>query len=100
MAPFLRPAIFGILLVCGSLLLQAQEARPAFCAMVSDSVLGGLAAPYSKAVASDRTVYCEGLLRASIALPPPRVVSLKQQQDVNTRFRVGSTAVLNWCDEP
>src|SRR5450432_4028481 len=91
-------AVLGSLLLSCSV-LQAADSRPAFCAPVPDSVLGGLAVPYARKVAPDGSVYCEGLLRAPIALPPPRVVSLKQQQDVKPGFSAGSTAVLNWCDE-
>jgi hypothetical protein len=95
-------AIFSIpftgLLLCFSIPLSAQDARPAFCAPVPDSVLGGLAAPYARKVAPDGSVYCEGLLRNPIALPTPQVVSVKQDQDMKPNFRAGSTGVLNWCD--
>jgi hypothetical protein len=72
--------------------------RPEYCAPVSDDLLGGLAAPYARQVAPDGSVYCEGLLRTPILLPPPKVISVKQDQ-VNNSFVRGSTAVLTWCDE-
>jgi hypothetical protein len=72
--------------------------RPEYCAAISDDLLGGLAAPYAKQTAPDGSLYCEGLLRTPISLPPPEVISVKQDQG-DTSFVHGSNAVLTWCDE-
>ena len=71
--------------------------RPNYCASVPDDLLGGLAAPYGQQVAPDGSVYCEGLWRMPISLPPPEVVSVKQDQEDNS-FVKGSMALLTWCD--
>ena len=86
-----------IVLLCFPILAGAAE-RPNYCAPVADALLGGLAAPYARQVAPDGSVYCEGLLRSPISLPPPEVISVKQDQAVNSFVR-GSIAVLTWCDE-
>lgn len=89
----------ALLLTLLALSSSAQEARPAHCASVPDSVLGGLAAPYARKSAPDGSVYCEGLLRAPIAFQPLRVISVKQLQDPKLRFFAGATTNLNWCDQ-
>src|ERR1051326_1291691 len=88
-----------IFCLCSSVLLRAQESLPAFCEPLPNSALGRLAVPYAKRIAPDGSVYGEGLWRTPIALPPPRVVSLKQQQDAKPKFSAGSKALLNWCDD-
>jgi hypothetical protein len=89
----------GVIWLCFATHVQAAENRPDYCAPVSDALLGGLAAPYARQVAPDGSVYCEGLLRNPIALQPPQVVSVKQDQAVNSGFAAGSVAALTWCDE-
>lgn len=77
----------------------AQDGRPEFCAKVPDTVLAGLASPYARKVAPDGSAYCEGLLRAPIALAAPRVVSVKQLQEQKPQFITGSRTLLTWCDK-
>lgn len=91
--------IVGLIALCFNTNARAAENRPDYCALVSDALLVGLAAPYTRKVAPDGSVYCEGLLRNPIALPPPQVVSVKQDAVVNSGFVSGSIAVLTWCDE-
>ena len=66
--------------ICCAALAGAAQDRPSFCEPVPDALLGGLQAPYARQVAPDKNVYCEGLLRNPIALPPTLVVSVKQDQ--------------------
>lgn len=89
--------IFGS--ICCSALPGAAQNRPAFCEPVPDSLLGGLQAPYLRRVAPDGSVYCEGLLRNPIALPPTSVVSVKQDQVGNPVFVPDKMASLTWCDD-
>lgn len=86
-----------IVLLCLTTPARSAE-RPEYCAPVPDDLLSGLAAPYARQVAPDGSVYCEGLLRRPISLPPPEVISVKQDQ-VGNSFVLGSIAVLTWCDE-
>jgi hypothetical protein len=82
-----------------SALAQRREERPSFCEAVPDALLGGLQAPYARQVSPDGAVYCEGLLRNPIALPPTTVVSVKQYQVDDFRFIPGKIASLTWCDD-
>jgi hypothetical protein len=66
--------------------VKAYEDLPTFCASVSPALLGGLEAPYKQQRAPDGTVYCEGLLPKPIAIPPVRVVSVKQAQSPDITF--------------
>lgn len=86
--------------ICGSALAGAAQDRPAFCEPVPDALLAGLQAPYARQVAPDNNVYCEGLLRNPIALPPISVVSVKQDQAGNSLFVPNRVASLTWCDDP
>jgi hypothetical protein len=61
---------------------------------------GGVAAPYARQVAPDGTVYCEGLIRTPIALLPPSIISIKQDQPDNPVFQRAKTAILMWCSDP
>jgi len=90
-----RTLIFAA--ICCSALPAISQNRPAFCESIPDALLGGLAAPYARQVAPDGSAYCEGLLRNPIALQPPSVISLKQDQSADTRFQKGQTANLTWC---
>jgi hypothetical protein len=91
-------ATFFVSIAC-SALAQGGESRPAFCEPVPDALLGGLQAPYARKVTPDGDVYCEGLLRNPIALPPTTVVSVKQYQSGAFRFTPGKIASLTWCDD-
>jgi hypothetical protein len=84
---------------CSSALAQGREERPSFCEAVPDALLGGLQAPYARQVSPDGAVYCEGLLRNPIALPPTMVVSVKQYQVDDFQFIPGKIASLTWCDK-
>lgn len=75
------------------------QALPEFCQKVSTSLLGGLQSPYARQVAPDGSVYCEGLLRRTIGMEPPLVISVKQEQSSNVTFAQGKSAALTWCDE-
>lgn len=86
--------------ICFSALAGAAQDRPAFCEPVPDALLGGLQAPYARQLAPDNNVYCEGLLRNPIALPPISVVSVKQDQATNSLFAPNKVASLTWCDDP
>jgi hypothetical protein len=86
--------------ICCSALPGAAQNRPEFCEPVPDALLGGLQAPYARQVAPDNSVYCEGLLRNPIALPPTSVVSVKQDQAGNFLFLPNRIASLTWCDDP
>jgi len=86
--------------ICCSALPGAAQDRPAFCEPVPDALLGGLQAPYARQVAPDNNIYCEGLLRNPIALPPTSVVSVKQDQAGNCLFVPNRIASLTWCDDP
>ena len=100
-AQMMRLAIHTVILVsvgCSALAAPAQD-RPAFCEPVPDALLGGLQAPYSRSVAPDGSVYCEGLPRNPIALPPTSVVSVKQDQVGNAVFVPDKMASLTWCDD-
>ena len=79
----------------GSGLCAAQD-LPSFCAPVDPALLSCLQAPYSRHLTPDGTPYCEGLLPKPIAIVPPRIVSVKQDQSPNARFEAGETAVLTW----
>jgi hypothetical protein len=83
---------------CWPALAQGSE-RPGFCEPVPDALLGGLQAPYARQVTPDGDIYCEGLLRNPIALPPTMVVSVKQYQSMGVPFVPGRTASLTWCDD-
>jgi hypothetical protein len=85
--------------ICYSALAAAAQDRPTFCEPVPDALLGGLQAPYARQVAPDGNPYCEGLLRSPIALPPTRVVSVKQDQAGNSLFVPNKIASLTWCDD-
>jgi hypothetical protein len=76
---------------------KAAEKVPGFCASVPATLLDGLEAPYERQTNLDGTAYCEGLLRKPIAIPPVRVVSVKQAQSPDLRFASGTKAVLSWC---
>jgi hypothetical protein len=86
-------------LVCCSALTSAAQDRPSFCEPITDALLGGLQAPYARQIAPDGTAYCEGLLRTPISLPPPGVVSVKQDQEGKFLFVPRKTASLTWCDD-
>lgn len=75
----------------------AAQSRPAGCESIPDALLGGLATPYARQVAPDGTAYCEGLIRNPIALLPPTVISIKQDQLNDPVFRRSETATLTWC---
>ena len=75
----------------------AAQSRPAGCESMPDGLLGGLAAPYARQVAPDGTAYCEGLIRNPIALLPPNVISIKQDQLNDPVFQRSETATLTWC---
>ena len=85
--------------ICCSALAAAAQNRPDFCEPVPDALLGGLQAPYARQVGPEGDVYCEGLLRNPIALPPTSVVSVKQYQVENFPFVPNKTASLTWCDD-
>ena len=85
--------------VCCSGLTGAAQDRPSFCEPVPDALLGGLQAPYARQVAPDGSPYCEGLLRRPIFLPPPSVVSVKQDQAGNYLFVPNKIGSLTWCDD-
>ena len=92
--------VWAIAAICCPSLLATCQSRPAFCDSIPNALLGGLAAPYAPQVAPDGKVYCEGLLRNPIALQPPTVISLKQDQAAVSTFVQGNIATLNWCDDP
>jgi hypothetical protein len=83
--------------LCITVPARAAE-RPAYCASIPDALLSGLAEPYGRKVAPDGSVYCEGILRTPISLPPPEIISAKQDQATSPFVR-DSIAVLTWCDE-
>jgi hypothetical protein len=91
-------ALMYVSICCSPLPGLAQD-RPAFCEPVPDALLGGLQAPYARQVGPNGDVYCEGLLRNPIALPPTSVVSVKQDQAGNSLFAPNSMASLTWCDD-
>jgi hypothetical protein len=97
---FQRTIHIVILITIGCLSTSAvSQTRPAFCEPVPDALLGGLQAPYAQQRAPDGSIYCEGLLRNPIALEPPTVVSLKQDQRDDYTFVSGTTASIAWCDD-
>ncbi len=75
------------------------QALPAFCQQVPNSLLGGLQSPYARQVAPDGSVYCEGLLRRTIGMEPPLVISVKQEQSSNVTFEQGKSGAITWCDQ-
>jgi hypothetical protein len=83
---------------CSSFTAVGQN-RPAFCEPVPEALLGGLQAPYARQTAPDGNVYCEGLLRSPIALEPPTIISLKQDQTGDYTFVPGKVASVTWCDD-
>src|SRR5258708_7156832 len=85
--------------VCCPALVATAQNRPAFWEPVPDALLGGLQAPYARQVGPQGDVYCEGLLRTPIALPPTSVVSVKQDQTEISPFVPNKTASLTWCDD-
>jgi hypothetical protein len=78
--------------------LGAAQDLPSFCASIPLALLRDLADPYSRQKSPDGTEYCEGLLRTPLWVPPPTVISVKQEQPVDIRFTEGARAVLTWCD--
>jgi len=90
-------AILGF--ICCSVLAAPAQERPAFCEKLADAFLGQQQAPYARQVAPDGSVYCEGLVRNPIALVPPSIVSVKQDQGGDSSFAPGRIATLTWCDE-
>jgi len=98
MTRFATQTVIFVSICCSALGVAAQD-RPAFCEPTPDALLGGLQAPYARRVAPDGNVYCEGLLRRPIALPPISVVSVKQDQAGNSLFPPDKVASLTWCDD-
>jgi hypothetical protein len=88
--------LVGVLSFCGFRGGADAQLLPAFCESVAPAMLSGLEAPYSQHVAPDGTAYCEGLLPGPIAILPPEVISVKQDQSPNVRFTPGTKAVLTW----
>jgi hypothetical protein len=80
--------------------LCAAQDLPSFCAAVDPALLSGLEAPYSRHLTPDGTPYCEGLLPRPIAIVPPRIISVKQDQSPTATFEARATAVLTWLSGP
>lgn len=97
----MRSVAYLLLFVVLGFYMQPADAqsRPAFCEPIPDALLGGLVMPYAVHTAPDGTVYCEGLIRNPIALQPPTVVSLKQDQTEEPTFERDKTGTLTWCDD-
>ena len=98
----MRNIIFFILLLGGAFFSKqlGAQARPSYCEPIADGMLKALAAPYSRQIAPDGSIYCEGLIRAPIALQSLSVISIKQRQSKDVSFKAQSTASLTWCGDP
>lgn len=79
--------------------LARAQTRPAYCDQTAPQLLGNLQTPYTVRNRAGGKRYCEGLLVRPIALPPPKVISVKQIQPVQ-KFVARSLVSLTWCGDP